>query len=142
MLYFCKYRQNIATLDQTLVAAYLKIVLALLKEINYISIFTNSQPFIDDEIFMKLMNFLDSIVIPVYWVYSTKRNFKEFWSNKTVFLKILRPVTPVVPGPNIIKRMPFTVIEPRRPEHLVTSFVNQEFISETRRFPGKFTYGF
>ena len=124
--YFSKYRQNIATLDQTLMAAYLKIFLAILKEMNFIPILINSHSIIEDELFMKIMNLVNCTVVPCYWVFSTKQHFKEFWSKETIFLKRLSPPTNVAPQQNVGDQGQgaSTMIIPRREEYQDTSFIN------------------
>ena len=86
------FRQNIATLDQKLMAAYLRICRPILREIIFIPILISSQPVVKDEMFLKLMNCVNSIDIPCYWVFSTKKDFKEFWSEENVFLKQPSPL--------------------------------------------------
>ena len=142
MSYFSQFRQNIATLDQTLVAAYLKICLLVLQNINFNPIFTNSQPVIEHGISTKLSNFVNIIVIPCYWFFSTKQNFKGFCSKETVFLKQLSPQATVAPHKIISEEGTTQVLVPRRPEYQETSFMNEGSLSNTRRLPGKFTYGF
>ena len=92
---------------------------------------------------MKLLNFVNSIIIPCYWVYSTKNNFKEFWSTETVFLKQLSPPAIVAPYEIMGKRRTSTVVlVPRRPERTETSFTNEGSLTVKSRLPGKFSYGF
>ena len=74
--YFSHFRQNIATVDQILGAAYLKISLAMIKE----AIFFNRA--INIETVQKVGTILDCIVIPCYWMYSARQNYREFWSGK------------------------------------------------------------
>ena len=142
MSYFSQFRQNIATLDQTLVAAYLKICLLVLQNINFNPIFTNSQPVIEHGISTKLSNFVNIIVIPCYWVFSTKPNIKGFWSKEKVFLKQLSPQATVAPHKIISEEGTTQVLVPRRPEYQETSFMNEGSLSNIRRLPGKITYGF
>ena len=122
--YFSKHRQNIATLDQTLAAAYLKIVLAVVQNMNFIPIFANYGHVIDHGIFMKLANYVNSIVVPCYWMFSTKKNFKDFWSKETVFLKELHPLSTVAPRKTFGEQGTSPVLVPRRPEYQETSFTN------------------
>ena len=49
---------------------------------------------------MKIMNLVNSIDVPWYWVFSTKQHFKEFWSKETIFLKQLNPLANVAPQQN------------------------------------------
>ena len=82
--YFSHFRRNIATVDQLICAAYLKIALAIIKE----AIFFNRA--INIETVLKVGIILDCIVIPCYWMYSAKQEFREFWSGRTVFERKLR----------------------------------------------------
>ena len=119
--YFSHFRQNIATIDQILGIAYLKISLAMIKAINIESV-------------LKVGTILDCIVIPCYWTYSARHNFREFWSGKTGFEKKLRNQQFVS---KLHENKPRLC--PRRPNTQETSFIIE------RTYPSKsddrFCYG-
>ena len=145
MSYFSQYRQNIATVNQSLAAAYLKITLAVIKETIFLSIMNNSISTIEVETFMKISNVLNCIVIPCYWMVSTKQDFKEFWSKETVFWRKSLPPRIVVPlrqngGYNSEY---YSTIQPRGPHIQETSFMCEgSYPSREERLPGRFSYVF
>ena len=59
-----------------------------------------------------------------------------------MFLKQLHPLATVAPHKILSEQETSPVLVPRRPEYKETGFTNEESLSETRRLPGKFTYGF
>ena len=110
--YFSKFRQNIATIDQSLAAAYLRIAAALVKEVMIFVIIRNSTRIIQFETYLKIRNILMCVVIPCYWIYSTKKDFPEFWSEEMCFwTKDRRPKTLLSFKMNLIRDSP---LEPRR----------------------------
>ena len=133
--YFSHFRQNIATVDQTLAAAYIKICMSVIKE----AIFYN--PAIEVETFLKISIVLDCIIVPCYWIYSTKQDFREFWSNEMVFGRTLRKQKHVL---TLQQNSDYNAgLEPRRPHSQETRFINER--SQTLRegqLSGRFYYGF
>jgi hypothetical protein len=133
--YFSHFRQNIATLHQTFAAAYLKICMALVKEVIFFNWVTNSSTSIEIGPFLKLSIVLDCIFIPCFWMYSTKHDFREFWCSETVFWRkniIEKYVFPAVPTPSL---------EPRRPHILETSFIDNQSDRKIKRLhPGRFSF--
>ena len=93
----------------------------------------NSQPGIEHGISTKLSIFMNSIIIPCYWVFSTRQNVKEFWSRETVFWTQLSPLAAVAPHKMISEEGTSPVLVPRRPEYQETSFTNEGSLLETRR---------
>ena len=146
MSYFSQFRQNIVTVDQTLAAAYLKIALAVFRETIFLSIINSSTSMIKDENFIKISNFLNCIAIPCYWIYSTKKDFKEYWSKETVFLRNILPRTEVAPLQiNTVyssEHKSSSAIQPRGPHIHEKSFMGDisQPVSESR-LPGKFAHG-
>ena len=135
--YFSRFRQNIATLHQTFAAAYLKICMALVKEVIFFNGVTNPFTSIELGSFLKISIVLDCIFIPCFWMYSTKQDFREFWCSETVFWRknrIVKYVFPAVPTPSL---------EPRRSHILETSFMdNQADRKMDRLYPGRFSFSF
>ena len=85
--YFSRYRQNIATAHQTFAAIYIKIIFKILKEILILCIifekFSCSRMFLF--LMMPYCSILECIIIPGYWIFSTKSHFPELWSTETLF---------------------------------------------------------
>ena len=85
--YFSRYRQNMATFDQLLVAAYTTIITGLCKEgiviLNIMNLAHVSA--LNYETFLQLNNLINCILIPSYWIISTRKEFQEFWISKTFF---------------------------------------------------------
>ena len=106
---FTMKRQNIATLDQTLSAFYLKVCWAILSEIYLYLIINKSQYKTYINVFNLTGDFLNCIVVPSYWLYSTKQGFKDLWSQDSLLVKKKR-TTPYSPLHNISSDK-----EPRRP---------------------------
>ena len=146
MSYFSHFRQNIATVDQSLAAAYLKIGLAVFKEVIFYSIINKSTSTIEVDAFMKISNVLNCIAIPCYWIYSTKQDFNELWSKETVFWRKFLPANKVVsPRLNGVYSLEQTsaTIEPRGPHIQETSFMGEESHPyREERLDGRFSYGF
>ena len=143
--YFSHFRQNIATVHQTFAAAYLKICMALIKEVIFFNGFTDSFTSIEVGSFLKISIVLDCIFIPCYWIFSTKQDFREFWCSETVFWRKTR-----------IEKYVFAVqeaedrtlsLEPRRPHILETSFIDNQSDRKSDRtieklHPGRFSFSF
>ena len=128
--YFSHFRRNIATVDQLIFAAYLKIALAIIKE----AIFYNRA--INIETVLKVGIILDCIVIPCYWMYSAKQDFREFWSGRTVFEKKLRNQQFV----HLHENKPRLC--PRRPNTQETSFfIERSHPACKGQLEGRFFYG-
>ena len=143
MSYFSQFRQNIATADQSLAAAYLKIGLAVVKEMLFWSIINDSSTKIDILTFMKISNVLNCIVIPCYWIYSTKKDFREFWSKETVFWRKVDPPTNGAGIMYLSEYVSSSEIEPRGPHIHETRFTDEGPQSARRgRLPRRFSYGF
>ena len=118
-------------MDQILGAAYLKISLAMIKE----AIFFNRA--INIETVQKVGTILDCIVIPCYWMYSARHNFREFWSGKTGFEKKLRNQQFVS---KLHENKPR--LFPRRPNTQETSFIiERPHASKEGQLEGRFCYG-
>ena len=147
MSYFSQFRQNIATVDQLLAAGYLKIGLAIFEEALFFSMINNLNIIIEIETFMKISNFLNCIIIPCYWMYSTHRDFTELWSKETVFCRKYVPqsnrVCPLKLNTMYSLDLSHTALEPRRPHILETSFMVEESQTDrSLRLPGRSSYGF
>ena len=112
--YFRKYRQNIATINQLLVAVYLTLLTALFKEGIVMTILLNYPPTVSYDTFLKINNLLNCIIIPSYWTKSTKNEFEDFWSIQTCFWKT-KPKA-------LSKSMDVEIVplEPRRPSFSIT----------------------
>ena len=136
MSYFSQFRQNIATMDQSLVAAYLQIVLAIVYEVFFFLSIRKKNTYIQIMIFNKLSNILNCIIIPSYWLYSTHATFQDLWSRKTIFYK---------KRANFQNRsnsfhMASSSIEPRGPHICETSFTDEDSQVD-RKLNVSFFYG-
>ena len=135
--YFSQNRQNVATLDQTFSAAYIALCLAICKAMNLIIIFANSDPAVDDEKFLKLMMFVNTIAVPCFWIISTWTNFKVFWSKETVFQNQFSQAQ----HKTIALQVSLKVLEPRRHFYQETTYITERSLSMTETLPGRFFYG-
>ena len=122
---FTRNRQNIATFDQTLFATYLKLGLAIVSEVFFHLLITNSPAANHIKMYDLVTDFLNCLVVPGYWMFSTYLDFKGLWSPASIFKK-----TPVTPSTQF--NLPSK--EPRRPEE-----PDLGVIGEVER--GKFSYG-
>ena len=68
MSYFSQFRQNIATMDQSLAAAYLLIVLGIIGEVLFLIIIKNKNKVIEIMTFNKIRHVINGIIIPSYWL--------------------------------------------------------------------------
>ena len=81
--YFSKRRQNLATANETLAAIYIKIISAFINDFIFLYVvYTIDLQSINPMMFMKFAIFIDCVLIPTYWLYSTSCNWKEFWSSE------------------------------------------------------------
>ena len=105
--YFRKVRQNINTFQEILAASYLLILGALVEETAFISLVHIQSPMIKPSNVYDSVDILYCIILPIYWLFSTKQNFPEFWSTETLFWRKPRKTATMFwsTGP----------IEPRRP---------------------------
>ena len=85
MSYFSQFRQNIATVDQSLAAAYLLIVLSLIDETIYFCLIMDMHTVMDIMEFRKVTTMVCCIMVPGYWLYSTVATYPELWSDHTMF---------------------------------------------------------
>ena len=156
---FSKWRQNIATLDQTLFATYLKISLSLLVEIFVHLIKYNSPAAAYTETVSLSTDFLACVVVPGYWVYSTNKDFMELWSTANICTTSVRTppkvfIFPIMKFRGRVRGRFYYGINIRSPRHLQQHlqkewrkkkkrkkiFVQQRF-QQTNDFDGKFFYG-
>ena len=137
--YFSRFRQNIATLHQTFVAAYLKICMALVKEVIFFNGVINPFTSIELGSFLKISIVLDCIFIPCFWMYSTKQDFREFWCGETVFWRTNRIPKYVFAVQADVRNLS---LEPRRPHTLETSFIFQSERKIEKLHPGRFSFSF
>ena len=105
--YFRKVRQNINTFQEMLAASYLITSGALVEEVAFITLVYDQSPIIRPSIVYDAVDILYCIILPSYWLFSTKRNFAEFWSMENLFWRKprKRPKLTWCTGP----------FEPRRP---------------------------
>ena len=135
--YFSKYRQNIATMNQLLFVTYVTIIISFIKEAIVITILLNSTPIIDYQTFLRINALINCIIIPSYWMYSTRKEFYEFWSIETCFWKAK-------------KRNKLQTIEvqmaPLEPRRQISSEVSSEYEGrqqdESTRVSGSSSFGF
>ena len=156
---FCNKRQNIATLDQTLFAAHLKLFLAILHEIHFKLLIEKSPSGQYTAELNLTRDILNCVLLPGYWVYSTKQQFPELWAQVSRFRKTSRK--PTKPSSSFS----LSAMEPRRPVQKESSLIldpsTQESVQEkffnksisentyneeskqnmTESLPGKFSYG-
>lgn len=118
---FAKHRQNIATYDQTLFAAYLKLGLAIVGEIFFHLVLIDSPAADYINTFNLSTDLLNCVVVPGYWLYSTNKHFKEMWSSDYILRMAPRKTATLFILPNI---------EPRR----------QPVFRQSEN--GRFIYGF
>ena len=134
--YFRKLRQNIATMDQLLVAAYLALITALFKEAIVITLLLKYPPTVSFDTFLKIHNLLNCIVIPSYWTKSTKNEFEDFWSIQTCCWKTKPKASS---QPNDVEMVP---LEPRRPSFPITLLTYEGTQQkEEASISGRFSYG-
>ena len=134
--YFRKYRQNIATINQLLVAVYLTLLTALFKEGIVMTILLNYPPTVSYDTFLKINNLLNCIIIPSYWTKSTKNEFEDFWSIQTCFWKT-KPKA-------LSKSMDVEIVplEPRRPSFSITLITYEGTQHKLEAsIPGRYSYG-
>ena len=114
---FSNKRQNIATLDQTLFAAHLKLFLAILYEIHFNLLIENSP---SGKYIAELdltRDILNCVLLPGYWVYSTKQQFPELWAQ----VSRCRNTSRIPTKPSSFDTL--SVMEPRRPVQKESSFI-------------------
>ena len=133
MSYFSQFRQNIATMNQLLSAAYITIVTALFREVIVILNIINHGSVMKYESFLHLNIVINCILIPSYWIYSTRLEYPEFWSSKTLFWSSSTRVSIYQPT----KSIGFQLV-PRRPGHQGQSTYFKTHPTIVR----KFSYGF
>jgi len=83
--YFSEYRQNIATVEQTIYTSYLKCFCNLIKSCEFMTIdfFFNPNQFAFVSLALDIIGaFLDCVIFPAWWLYSIKMNFPELWESK------------------------------------------------------------
>ena len=85
--YFTKYRQNLATMDQLLFSTYTMIITAFCEAVIALVLLDNKQPWIEYVTFQKMRNIVNCVVIPCYWILSTRKDFKDLFSMRTCFWK-------------------------------------------------------
>ena len=141
--YFSHFRQNIATVDQTFAAAYLKISFSLIMEVIFFYIVNNTDTTIDLANIMNATVILDCVIIPSYWMFSTKQDFREFWSYKTVFWRNHRPEK-YLSQHDINVDVHSVPLEPRPAHILETSFCEKrnKHGKADNVLKGKFSYNF
>ena len=105
--YYRKVRQNINTYQETLAASYLLILGSLAEEVAFFSLIHNLSLMTKPSNVYDSVDILSCIVLPIYWLFSTKQKFPEFWSTETLFWRKprIRPTLSWSTGP----------FEPRRP---------------------------
>ena len=137
--YFSKYRQSMATMDQLLAAAYLKLLTSLSEEAVVLTHVLHLTLTVDYDTFLQMNNLLNCIIVPCYWLVSSRRDFKELWALGTCFWAS-KPV-PHKKGQNISNRLPLT---PRRP-NLQKSVLNYDYEgshkTQEATTPRRFSYG-
>ena len=139
MSYFSQFRQNIATVDQSLAATYLQLVLAVMGEILFFCLIQNKDTPVDIETFQKISNALTCILIPCYWLCSTLATFPELWSQKTVLHGKRQNKNSIEMSPTHWSYLSSSPMEPRRPYTSETGFVKESDIQGTLK--GRFYYG-
>ena len=102
---FTQRRQNIATLNQVLVAAYLKLFSALTETFSFLLILNNSSYAVNTYQLLIITSIINCIVVPGFWLYSSGNHLKEITSQQ---IKTALPLYSISPAP----RHP---LEPRRP---------------------------
>ena len=134
--YFTKYRQNIATMNQLIFATYVTLLTAFIKEVIVFTILLNYTPTIDFQTFIRINALLNCIIIPCYWIYSTKKEFHEIWSLETCFWKTKkRTIFQTI-------EVQMEPLEPRRPS-FPKSFLENERRQQdyVTRISGSFSFG-
>ena len=138
--YFSHFRQNLATIHQCFTAVYIQISLGLLDEALFFSIIMNPDKAIDSTGFKKFSNVLNSIFIPCYWLYSTKKELNDLWSEDTLICRRRQ----IVPRLNNHRGMNLTEfgLQPRAPtlgQRIITDFSLPS--SSSSGGCGRFYYG-
>ena len=101
--YFMSYRQNIATIDQTIYYAYVKCFCNFMKCIQFIAVIQFNLILYMDVVGALIGNFshaslnlrskiyglTDCVVIPGWWIISIRENFPELWESKQ-FLRLIK----------------------------------------------------
>ena len=88
---------------------------------------------INIETVLKVGTFLDCVIIPCYWMFSARQDFREFWSGKTVLQKETRNQQIVSQLHEYKPRLC-----PRRPDTQDTSFIIERPCPSKE---GRFFYG-
>ena len=83
--YIKKVRQNINTFQEMLLTAYLLEFGAIVKEVYFIQLVHSKATFINASTLDDAIDIIFCVLLPCYWVYSTKKDFAEFWSSKYLF---------------------------------------------------------
>ena len=117
---FTQRRQNIATLNQVLVAAYLKLFFALAENVSFLLILINSSYAVDIYHLLIVSNIINCIVVPSFWHYSSGNHLKEITTQQTN-----TPVPMVSLSPE-----PCPPLEPRRPINLEMTFHMENALTE------------
>ena len=122
---FSNKRQNIMTFNQTLFAAHLKLFSAILYEIHFNLLIENSP---SGQYIAKLdlsRDILNCVLLPGYWVYSTKQQLPELWAQVSRFRKTSWiPTKPSSFGT-------LSVIGPRRPVQKKRSIIMEPSTQES-----------
>ena len=133
--YFRKYRQNIVTMNQLLVAAYLTLLTAIFKETIVLLSVLNFKPPVNYEPFLKINNVVNCIFIPCYWLNSTNNDFQDFWLIQTCFWKT-KGMSHFKPN-----EVQMVHLEPRRPSVWTTELTYEGTqLSEDATIPRRFCY--
>ena len=117
---FTQRRQNIATLNQVLVAAYLKLFSALTETFSFLLILNNSSYAVNTYQLLIITSIINCIVVPGFWLYSSGNHLKEITSQQ---IKTSLPLYSTSPAP----RYP---LEPRRPNNLEMTFQKKNALTE------------
>ena len=84
--YFSHYRQNIVTANQTLTSIYVNIFLLLIRNLIFFSLLHNER-MLEFELITIINTIITTVILPTFWLYSTRIEFKELWAEETIFWK-------------------------------------------------------
>ena len=101
---FCKTQAKHCNIWPDLFAAYLKLSLAIVGQIFFHLVLIDSAAADYIKIFNLGTDFLNCVVVPGYWLYSTNRHFKELWSTDFILRMSPRDTATLFILPNIEPR--------------------------------------
>ena len=128
--YFANNRQNIATANQTIFCAYVKLILndSKLAMIHYTRSHSDTADYISIIHFYLLFMAVDTVFIPLYWLTSIYRGFPELWYPERN--KLYRINTPNSVEVEEERTARVKIVIPRRPSLKIVKITHFEAANE------------